>query len=111
MFCLKPNPEFEARVFLTRLGEDAPVPVRLKFRHKTGRQVADWLERSKTTPWVDVVDEILVAWCDGEVCGEDGQPVPYSRNALLQLLDDFGAAGQEICEGYMDALKESRRKN
>jgi hypothetical protein len=109
MFKLAPCPEFTADVPTTRPGEDKPGTLRLRFRHKSRQEYRDWLAKHSDS---DVVDGLLEAVCgwDG-VEDDEGNQVPFSREAFARLLDLFPASAIDILKAYGRALHESRTGN
>lgn len=109
MIKLVADPTFEHLVRLTIPGEAKPAEVLMKFKHMTAAQRQAWYE-SKTQDTVSkAVAEILLGWRG--VLGEDGKEVEFSSEALEQLLQNYGAAADEIVRGWLLGLTESRVKN
>jgi hypothetical protein len=88
----------------------ASAPLALTCRHRTVRQVQDLQARMATDGLTDgqILGELIQAW---QVKRADGTDVPYSSEALAELLDNFPAAGPEIYRGYVDALRKGRLGN
>lgn len=110
MFKIIPNPTFTATVALSAPGSDRAGEITFTFRHKTARELAAWNGRAATADGdAAFLDEVIEAWAG--VVGEGDAPVPYSRGALAQLLDNFPAAGSEIYLAYSRQLRDARAKN
>ena len=109
MFKLTPSPTFEAVVDVTVPGADAKAPIVFTFRHKGRAALKAWAEAVEGRADVDVLADVVAGWRG--VCDDRGDEVPYSREALAQLLDAYPAASGEVFRGYMQAHFEARRKN
>jgi hypothetical protein len=108
---------------LTEPGNPVPAEISVTFRHKTQEGVAEWFKQNEQRSYSEALDEIIVSWGDPvlndeggndagkPVIGDDGQPVPYSKAALAQLLKNYAAATAEIIRAWQIALSESRVKN
>lgn len=120
-FKLIPKPTFIAAVQLTVPGQPEPAEVDFTFIHKGRLELALWRSQvqapadpEKLKTWVapkdvDFLAEVITDW--GRVDDPEGKPVPYSKNALEELLDNYPAAAGEIYGGYLRAQTESRAKN
>lgn len=110
MFRITPNPTFVANVALTRPGEDA-VLVSFTFRHKSKTAYKNWVARLQqgeiTVP--EGLHEVIESWQGVEDAA--GKPLPYSREALATLLEEFIPLEEEIVKAYSRTLTESRAKN
>lgn len=109
MFKLVPDPVFQAVVQLTVPGSPKPAPVTFNFRHKGRRELNAWLHAATGKPHAEVMAEVIDAWAG--VQRPDGSPVPYTPEALAQVLDAYPASGDEIFQAYLDALLQGRQKN
>lgn len=133
MFKINPNPTFTEKVALSVPGEADPAVIDIEFRHKGRTAFAAWwsgipslslpvppLKEGEAAPAdpptpppvrsdADILDEVMVSW-NGPL-DDKGAPVPYSREALIQLLDHYHAATMEIFTAYRRGLMESRAKN
>ena len=107
---LVPATTFVATVMLTVPGEAKPAALTFVFAHKSKTQLQDWVRASAGRSDPDFLGEVVRGWKVGPV-GEDGQPVPYSADALAALLDAYPAAGDEIYSGYMAAYREAKAGN
>lgn len=112
MFRLDPNPTFTAPVLLARPGDEPPVKVSMTFKHKTWRELNAWLARwGEYSNDVDFVGEVIHGWGPEFVQGPEDTPVPYSTEALAQLLDRFPRAGLDIVRDYRKGLGDARAGN
>ena len=109
MIKLVPDPTFEALVRLTVPGQPDPVEVPMTFRHMSTKQAAAWWEARADKPVSEGIGAIVSGWRG--VMGEDGCDVPYSPDALAQLLDNYRPAATEIVRAWQIGLTESRVKN
>lgn len=111
MFSIVPAPTFECSVNLSRPDADAPVAVRITWRHKGRRELQAWLrdDAKKTGDDAEWLDLVVAAW-SGFV-DPDGKPVDYSKTALAALLAAFPSAGQELYLAYLARLQDARAKN
>lgn len=109
MFCIDPAPTFAADVDVPMPG-GATAVLPLTFRHRSIRQVQELQARMASDSLSDaqILGELIEAW---QVTRADGSDVPYSADALAELLDNYPAAGPEIYRGYVDALRRGRLGN
>lgn len=110
MFKIVPNPSFTAVVKLSTPGSEAPGAITFTFRHKRRRELAAWVQTAVARPSdAEFLGEVIEAWAG--VVGDAGEPVPYSHQALEQLLDAYPSAGVEIYRAYLAQLQDARAKN
>jgi Phage tail assembly chaperone len=107
MFRLQPNPTFTAEVKIST--PQGVVPLKLEFKHMGKKALGEWTEASKGKPDIEVLGPVVSGWSDVFDC--NGEPVPFSYDALAQLLGDYSPAAREIFMAYVLALTESRSKN
>lgn len=107
MFRLQPNPTFSAVVKIST--PQGPVPLKLEFKHMGKKALADWTAESNDKPDIEVIGPIVCGWSDVFDC--DGIPVPFSHDALSQLLSDYSPAAREIFMTYVRTLTEGKLKN
>ena len=107
MFRLQPNPTFTAEVKIST--PQGVVPLKLEFKHMGKKALGEWTEASKGKPDIEVLGPVVSGWSDVFDC--NGEPVPFSHDALAQLLGDYSPAAREIFMAYVLALTESRSKN
>lgn len=111
MIKLKPDPTFDYDVPLTVPGQAAPVVVPMTLAYMTAEQRVAWFESKKDGRVQDVLEGIVRGWQAAAVAGADGQPTPYSPQALAQLVSSYEAAPGEIISAWIKGLTESRVKN
>lgn len=110
MFALAPAPTFTCTALIPRLDAPQPVPLQCTCRHQTVRALLDLQRRLQADGLndVDVLDSVLLEW---DAVGPDGSPVPYSREELEKMLDNFPYAASIIFQAYKDALQQGRLGN
>lgn len=102
MFKLIADPTFEAEVQVPRPGQEA-VPLKLVYRHRARDELKAWVESLKGRLDDETVPEIVVGWHDVDA--------EFSKEALLQLLQQYPLAGQPIIERYLLEEAGIRQKN
>lgn len=112
MFRLQANPTFSAPVRITVPGADEPATVQFTFRHKGRKALAQFRNRIEAEKLddVDVLMEVVADWSE-DIKNPDGVPVPFTREALQELIDAYHNATREIWDGYLLALGEARAGN
>lgn len=116
MFKIVPNPTFSVSVLLSVPGGEAQ-PVTLVCRHKGRKALNAWMqipvdakEAGTEVDDVEYIGEVIESW-EG-IKAEDGRTeLPYTKETLGDLLDNYPTAGREIFEAYVRGLTESRAKN
>ena len=110
MFRIAPAPTFDAEVLLTVPGAPERAALALTFRHRGRKALRDWIDRAKSAASdAAYLGEVIEGWKGVE--DADGRPLPYSAEALAQLLDAYPASGAELFDQYLDALTRAREKN
>lgn len=109
MIKLNPDPTFEATVKLSVPGAADPVEINMTFRHMASDKVAAWFKENVEVRSSDALDKVIVSWTG--VMGDDGQMVPYCREALDTLLKNYRPATTEILAAWQREMNESRLKN
>jgi hypothetical protein len=110
MFKIVASPTFTCPVRLSRPGDEVPSSLIVTFKHKGSRDLARWLRAAKDTESdAEYLAEVIDGWSG--VVGDDDKPVPFSRAALEQMLDEFPAAGAELVIAYRRQLADARAKN
>jgi hypothetical protein len=111
---INPAPTFTVPVLISVPGAE-PAKISVTFRHKGRKALDAWIKRpaeAKTAGTeiadADYLGEIIADWAD---IGADDRPVPYSRDALADLLDAYPTSGTELFNAYLKALTEAREKN
>lgn len=103
MFKLNPKPTFTARVPLSVPGEAKPAPVDIEFRHFSRKGIQAFFEGLQGKSDAESLGEIIVGW--------KGIDVPFTAEALEQLLDNYPSAARELFDAFRRELMESREKN
>ncbi len=116
-FRLNPAPTFAADVMLTVPGAVDAFRLPVTFKHYSQSAfdalVAKTRESEsagKPMPAADWLCHLVVDW-GPVVVDEDDKPVPFSREALAKLLDNYPGAFAQINAAYGRALIEARAKN
>jgi hypothetical protein len=109
MLKIKANPTFSAKVKITIPGESTPAVLDVVFKHRGGKALADWWQSSAQKPVVDALSDVIESIAG--LHDEAGEAVAYTDAALIQLLDQYHAAGPELLDAYFRELTESRAKN
>ena len=109
MLKIKANPTFAAKVKITVPGEVTPAVLDVVFRHRGGKALADWWQGAAQKPVADALSEVIETV--GGLHNEAGEAVAYTDAALIQVLDQYHAAGGELLDAYFRELTESRSKN
>lgn len=107
MFKLTPQPTFWATVALSVPGSETPSSIDIEFRHLGQKALAELL-RGEEVNDLTILPALMADW---RGVGSDAGPVPFSVDALAQLLDNYPAASVELFTAYRRALVESRIKN
>ena len=119
-FKIDPSPTFVADVPLSVPGDDRPKLLKLTFRHKGRRALADYQARAvmvaqqadapgAEAALVEYVAEIIEGWVG--LVDAEGRPLPYTPENLALLLDNYPAAGAEIVRFYNRQLGHARAGN
>lgn len=108
-FRIAPPPTFGVTVSITLPGGAGVAPLPVTYRHKPLSELRAWIESAGPRDDPAFLAEVIDSW--GEVVGADGQAIPYSVDALRQLLDAYPRAGADLFEAYLQALTEARAKN
>ena len=110
MLSIVPPTTFTASARVSVPGSATDAELHITWRHKTVRQFAAWQGSAhKAASDAEFLAEVIASWAG--VGDADGKPLPYSPQALAQLLDAYPASGQELVQAYRAALVEARAKN
>ena len=103
-FKLAPNPTFWSVVEISIPGGDCQA-VELLFKHKTVKATLEFIERAykADADRKALVSEVVADW--------RGIDIPFSVDALGQLLENYASAFSEIVTAYPAALRGDKRKN
>ena len=108
MFVLKANPTFRAKVKLPVPGADSQA-IEFVFRHKRRSELKAFADDAIRREDMDVIMDVVEGWSG--VSGEDGAVVPFSRDAVARLVEEFPAAGAAIVAAYIRELTDARVGN
>lgn len=109
MIKIRPDATFKATVSLTVPGSPEPAVIEITFRHKGREAFKAWWESIAGKSDAVILAGIIAEW-SGPFDAE-GNAVPFSEDALAQLLDNYPASSQELLLAYRRELWESRTKN
>lgn len=101
-FVLAHAPTFPAEVEIHPAGVGAAVKLAVVFRHKRKSDLGKWIESLKDRPAADALDEVIESW-DADK--------PYSKEALVDLIEDWPNPADALIHGYLQALTGARLKN
>lgn len=102
---INPAPEYDVSVDIATPGAP-PQKLIVRYRYKPKQAALDWLREVKDRPpgtEVDTLAEIIAGW--------DGVDVPYSRDNLALLLDNYHTAVNDLLIGYLSSLRGARAGN
>lgn len=107
VLALQPAPTFTAPVEIPQPGDAPALVLDVTWRHKGQKALLAWCKKAASEGHsdLDTIDEVVTGWDDIKA------GVPYSREALAQLLDDFPAAALAFAKTYQAELLGARRKN
>lgn len=109
MFQLDPNPTFEVSVLISVPGKADGLALLVIYRHKRKTALADWIGRAPGRSDVEILGEVIEGWSGmHDAAGKD---VPYTRDALDTLLENYPAAKDDLFQTYLRELTEAKRKN
>lgn len=108
MFQLEPNPTFTAPVVIPLPGGETAT-IDFTFAHMGRDALQRFLVRVKDLPDAEAVGDIVDGWAG--VSGGDGEPLPYTEEALAVLLDGYHGAALAILQTYIRELTGQRVKN
>lgn len=108
MFQLEPNPTFTAPVSIPLPGGETAT-VDFTFAHMGRKALQRFLDRVKDLPDAEAVGDIVDGWSG--VSGADGEPLPYTEEALAAMLDNYHGAALAILQVYIRELTGQRVKN
>lgn len=129
MIRLALNPTFEKELPVQVVGMQTPAMVRFTFRAVETKQAIsllmlsgllnkNWLSRTmesvkfcirlrKIANGIDLLDQMIVGWDEGDA----GFDMPYSKQALLQLIIKDRSVISNIPLAYFAGLQEEKLKN
>lgn len=102
-------------VTITVPGAEQVGVLKVVYAYQTARQHDAWRDgvvsaaASGSQTMTELLAPVIKGWEGLE--DDQGQPIPYSSEALDDLLDKFPAAAGELYRGYTHVLTRSRAKN
>jgi hypothetical protein len=111
MFKIVPDPTFTADAQITVPGQAEPARLRIEWRHKSRKELQAWLDQlaDRETDEAAGLDLVIVGWEGVE--DQNGETVPYSKERLRHILENYPAAGADFVRSYVRSLTESRLGN
>lgn len=109
MIKLTPAPKFKVEAQLVVPGEEAPGNLELTVRWMPVSQRQAWFKAVEGKSDADAISEVVADW-SGPL-DEAGLPVPYSKEALATLLDNYDGAVASILTAIARGYREGRVKN
>lgn len=103
MFKIQPNPTFKTKVGISVPGQAKPAEIEVEFNYFTRKALRDYFDHISGKEDVEALGEIIVGW--------SGVDVPYSPEALAELLDNYPAAAGDLFEAFRREVLEAKRKN
>jgi len=105
MFKITATPTFKVKVQISIPGSDKPGSLEVEFRHMGRAKLREFLDKLKSSE-DDDADNLMVI-----IQGWSGADVPFSREALEALLDQYPASARELFDAFLAELATSKRKN
>lgn len=109
MFQLDPAPTFQVSVPISVPGQAEGLALLVTYRHKRKTQLADWIGRARGRSDVEILGEVIDGWAG--IHNAAGQDVPYTKDNLSTLLENYPAAKDDLFQTYLRELTEAKRKN
>ena len=95
------HPNFKATVAIPQPGE-APQQLTVVFRHKRRTALADWIESLSERSYEDALTEVIEGW-EGDT--------PYTPASLVDMIEEYPAAGRALTQAYVLEASGAERKN
>ena len=109
MFKITPDPTFKAEVQIPLPGGGF-APLALEFKALGRKALRKWIDSaSAERDDAQYLGEVVVGWSG--VGDANGSPLPFSIDALAQVLDGYWMASKAIFDGYLVALTPAGEKN
>lgn len=89
-------------------GGAVAVDLEVEFKYIKPRDYDEFMRRQSERKNIDSIAEIIVSWSG--LKDESNNEVPYSLNALTELLDEYWCAST-ILEAWVSGLTGARQKN
>ncbi len=119
-FTLKAAPTFPADAYISVPGEVERAHIVFTFKHKKRRALAEWSARvdKRTAAQPDsaldlaLLTEVVAGWSGPrQSLDEAAPPVPYTEQALEEMLEEYPGSFIEIVGAYIAGLTRARTKN
>ena len=102
MFKLTPKPTFKSTVELSVPGAKKVIPVEIEFKHFSRKQIKEFFDGLTDKTDTESLSEIVVGW--------SGFDLPFSAEALAELIDNYPTSSGEIFTAFRQDLLEARKK-
>lgn len=109
MFKIVADPTFWTKVQLSLPGGEKKGEIEIQFKYLKPQDYLDWVDASTDLPVRDALEEMILDW-KGAV-DDQGKAVPYNKDALFNLLDEYHMAETEIIQAWQFGLRGARIKN
>jgi hypothetical protein len=103
MFKIQPKPTFTAKVSISVPGEAKPATFDAEFKHLGRDGLRAYFEHLEGKTDVDALAEIVVGW--------SGVDVPYSADALAEMLDNYPTSALAFFDAFRREALEAKAKN
>lgn len=101
LFSINPNPTFSATVTFPIAGEKK-ASFEVVYKHKTAKEMDDFVERMKTMKDFDALVEIVVDWQVAET---------FNRESLQTLMDNYLGFARAAINTYFLEISGAREGN
>ena len=106
MFKINPNPTFKAKVEIQIPGGEKQT-IECEFKHRTATQLKEWLsaldKMEEPMKNAEFVLEFVIGW--------SGVDVPFSKENVAQLVDNYHTAASSMRDTYLQELTTARLGN
>lgn len=103
MLKIKADPYFTAPVAIPVPGQKEPTVIHIKFVHMPAKAAKAYVEDAHERDDVDLLSGIVADW--------EGVDVPYSRETLTAVLEEYSGASLAIFRTWVRELNGERSKN
>jgi len=109
MFKVVTPKQFKQEIELVIPGLEAPAKVEIEFKYVRPADLTDYFKGFGTKPLVDGLSEVIISWTG--FVDEADTPIPFSKEALQNLQEDFHSVPDQILQGWLVGLGAARLKN
>lgn len=95
------NPTFTAKVGIPVAGGE-PVPVQFTFRHRTKKQIEEWMRTRADKSDADSFMDMVEGWDLDD---------PFNRESVETLLENYAGAALATYRAYIDELLQAKLGN